>query len=105
MIDIPKKLLERAKNTNDHSEIEMYLMNNYPMGSIIKAFAELYVLTADFQVNKPQITVTQAEYEAVVGLFKIKGQRIVNGEVIKESRGRPKKEVPSAGDNTYKLDL
>lgn len=102
---IPKKLVENAKNTNDFTEIENYLMSNYPMKDIIRGFAELYVLTADFQVNKPQITVTQAEYEAIVGLFKIKGQRIINGEVIKESRGRPKKEVPSAGDNTYKLDL
>lgn len=103
MIDIPRRIIVDAKE-DGQSILENYLLANYPMGEIIKAFAEL-ILTADDAINKPQITVTQAEYEAMVGLFKIKGQRIVNGEVIKESRGRPKKEVPSAGDNTYKLDL
>lgn len=102
MLDIPKTLLNRIKNGEPIEELETYLLNNYPIPVIIKAFAEL-IVTADDAVNKPQITVTQAEYDAIMGLFKIKGQRIVNGEVIKESRGRPKK--LDAGDNSYKLPV
>jgi len=101
MIDIPRRIIVDAKE-DGQGILENYLLTNYPMGEIIKAFAEL-ILTSDDLVNKPQITVTQAEYEAIVGLFKIKGQRVVNGEVISETRGRPKK--IDAGDNSYKLEL
>ena len=89
MIDIPKRIIVDAKE-DGQGILENYLISNYPMGEIIRAFAEL-ILIADDAVNKPQITVTQAEYEAIVGLFKIKGQRVVNGEVVSETRGRPKK--------------
>lgn len=100
MIDIPRRIIVDAKE-DGQGILENYLLTNYPMGEIIKAFAEL-ILTSDDLVNKPQITVTQAEYEAIVGLFKIKGQRVVNGEVISETRGRPKKTM-DAGDNSYEL--
>ena len=105
MIDIPKKLVEEAKNTNDFTEIEKYIMNNYPLGEIIRGFAEIYV-AADDAVNRPQIAVTEAEYEAITSLFRIKGIRVnENGEVVKETRGRPKKQMADAGENSYKLDL
>lgn len=100
MIDIPRRIIVDAKEDGQFI-LENYLLSNYPMGEIIKAFAEL-ILTADDLINKPQITVTQAEYEAIVGLFKIKGQRVVNGEVISETRGRPKKTM-DAGDNSNEL--
>lgn len=104
MIDIPKNLLNRVKNGEPIEELETYLLNNYPIPAIIKAFAEL-IVTADDAVNRPQITVTQAEYEAIVGLFKVRGLRTVCGEVVKERRGRPRKEIPDAGENQYKLDM
>lgn len=92
MIDIPKKLVEEAKNTNDFTEIEKYIMNNYPLGEIIRGFAEIYV-TADDAVNRPQIAVTEAEYEQIMGLFRVKGQRMMNGVVVNETRGRKRKVV------------
>lgn len=105
MLDIPKNLLNRVKNGESIEELETYLLNNYPIPAIIKAFAELIVI-ADDAVNKPQILVTEAEYEAITSLFRIKGIRVnENGEVVKETRGRPKKQIPDAGENSYKLDL
>lgn len=91
MIDVPKSILNKVKNGESLEILENYLMNTYPMPQIIKAFAEL-IVTADDAVNQPQISVTQEEYDAIMSLFKIKGIRLnENGEVIKETRGRPKK--------------
>lgn len=88
MISIPKNILNRVKQEGDIAFLEDYLMNNYPMPQIVKAFAEL-LLTAEEAVNKPQILVTQAEMDAINNLFRVRGQRIVDGEVISETRGRP----------------
>lgn len=105
MIDVPKSILNKVKNGEPLELLENYIMNTYPMPQIIKAFAEL-IVTADDAVNRPQINVTQEEYDAIMSLFKIKGIRLnENGEVIKETRGRPRKVVEDAGENSYKLDL
>lgn len=104
MIDIPKKLVEEAKNTNDYKEIEQYVLSNYTMGDIIRAFAEIYV-TADEAVNRPQIAVTQAEYEQIMGLFRVKGQRVMNGVVVYETRGRKPKAVRSDDDRETVLKV
>ena len=90
MISIPKNILNRVKQEGDIAFLEDYIINNYPMPQIVKAFAEL-LLTSEEAVNKPQILVTQAEMDAINSLFRVRGQRIVDGEVISETRGRPKK--------------
>lgn len=94
MIDVPKAILNRVKSGESMEILESYLMNNYPMPQIIKAFAEL-IVTADSFVNKPQILITEEEMEAINSLFRVKGKRIVDGEVITETRGRPKKRADS----------
>lgn len=88
MISIPKNILNRVKQEGDIAFLEDYIINNYPMPQIVKAFAEL-LLVADIEANKPQILVTQAEMDAINNLFRVRGQRIVDGEVISETRGRP----------------
>lgn len=88
MIDIPKTLLNRVKNGESVELLENYLMNNCTMPQIIKAFAEL-IIVAESAVNKRQIIVTEEEMEAINALFKVKGTRLVDGEVIRETRGRP----------------
>lgn len=100
MLDVPKNLLARVKNENSLQLLENYLMNNYPMPVIVKAFAEL-IITADDAVNKPQILVTEEEMQAINSLFRVKGMRInEHGEVIRETRGRPRK-----GGMTSPFDL
>ena len=94
MISIPKNILNKVKQDGDVSFLEDYIINNYPMPQIIKAFAEL-IVTADSFVNKPQILITEEEMEAINSLFRVKGKRIVDGEVITETRGRPKKRADS----------
>ena len=97
MIDIPKALLARVKSGESISIIEEHIMNNYPIPAIIKAFAELIVV-ADEATNKPHILVTEEEYDAIASLFRIKGMRMVDGEAIKERRGRPRKRIDSPID-------
>lgn len=89
MLDIPRALLSRVKAGESREELEQYLMNNYPIPQIIKAFAELIVVSDDAS-NKPQILVTQEELDAINALFRVRGQRLVDGEVRRETRGRPR---------------
>lgn len=90
MLNIPQNLLARVKNGESIELLESYLMNNYPMPVIIKAFAEL-IITADDAVNSPQISVTEEEMQMIARLFRIKGTKLVDGELVRERRGRPKK--------------
>lgn len=89
MLEIPRALLSRVKAGESREELEQYLMNNYPIPQIIKAFAELIVVS-DEATNKPQILVTQEELDAINALFRVRGQRLVDGEVRRETRGRPR---------------
>lgn len=88
MIVVPKNILNRVKQEGDMNLLEDYIINNYPMPQIVKAFAEL-IITAESEINKPQILVTEEELEAINALFRVRGKRIVDGEVITETRGRP----------------
>lgn len=97
MIDIPKNLLIKIKSGESIELLETYLLNNYPIPQIIKAFAEL-IVTADDAVNKPQILVTQEEMDAINNLFRVRGQRLIDGEIRRETRGRPRKRMDSPND-------
>ena len=92
MLKLPKDLLRAiSEGMEPISTLEQYLVSNYSIKEILEAFAEL-IITAENTVNKPQITVTQEEYDAITSLFKIKGLRTVDGITIQETRGRrPKK--------------
>jgi hypothetical protein len=94
MVDIPKNLLNRVKQGESIQIIEDHIINNYPIPMIIKAFAEL-IVTSDDYVNKPQIIVTQEELDLINSIFRVKGHRVVDGEVIVERRGRPRKGYPN----------
>lgn len=91
MLDIPKSLVKAIQNGQAPIEELTKHLSCQPMNEILSAFAELIMISDDY-VNKPQITVTQAEFDAIKGLFKIKGQKILeDGTVVEETRGRRKK--------------
>lgn len=90
---IPKALIKAiSEGTQPISDLEQYLLSNHSIKEILGAFAEL-IMTAENAINKPQITVTQEEYDTITSLFKIKGIRTINGMVIEEKRGRPKQKL------------
>lgn len=90
MITIPKNLIKQVlEGEKNQQELELFILNNFNMMDIIKAFAEL-LLTSD--TVKPQITVTPEEYNSIISLFKVKGQRVLeDGTIAEETRGRKKK--------------
>lgn len=88
MIDIPKNLVKAIQNGQAPIEELTKHLSCQPMNEILTAFAELILLSEDY-MNRPQIAVTQAEFEAIKGLFKIKGLKILeDGTVVEETRGR-----------------
>lgn len=88
MIDISKSLVKAIQNGQASIDDLINHLSNYPINEVLRAFAELIILSDEY-VNKPQITVTQAEFEAIKGLFKIKGQKILeDGTIVEETRGR-----------------
>lgn len=92
MINIPNKLLKEVQEgLKTQKDIESFLMDNYSINQILEGFAELIII-AEETVNKPQITVSEEEFQQITSLFKIKGLREINGIVCEERRGRPKKE-------------
>lgn len=91
MIPIPKTLLKAIKEGEATPFDLVNHLQSFPINDILNAFAELIIISDDM-VNKPQITVTEEEYNTIMGLFKIKGQRTLDGMVISETRGRPKKQ-------------
>lgn len=90
MINLPKNLIKAViDGTETPVALEAYIMHNYSIGEIISSFTELLISS---EAYNQQIVVSQEEFNAIISLFKVKGQRIlVDGTVISETRGRPKK--------------
>ena len=88
MITIPKNVLKAVMDGDmSQTEFEQHILSNYPITEIIKGYAELLIM-AEECVNKPQITVTQEEFDQITSLFKIKGLRNLDGVIVQETRGR-----------------
>ena len=60
-----------------------YLLKTYPVYEIALSLAE----TINYEAPKP-ITISQEEFERH---FRIRGTRDVDGNMVKETRGRPSK--------------
>lgn len=91
MINIPKNLIKSViDGTEKPSLLETFVMNNYSIGDIIQSFCEL--LIASESMTRQPITVTEDEYNTIISIFKVRGQRTMeDGSVILETRGRKKK--------------
>lgn len=90
MIQLPKNLLRDIK---DGISTEKELINHlqtYPLNEILKAFAEL-LITSEVYINQPQISVSEEEYRRITSLFRVKGQRMLDGVIAEETRGRKPK--------------
>lgn len=87
MIQIDPKLLKSIKEGNATQKDLINHLSNYPLNEILTAFAELIILSEDFLSPKP-ISVSQEEYNRILSLFRIKGQRTLDGMIVEETRGR-----------------
>lgn len=66
-------------------ELSKYLLSNLTVIEIADELAE-YILKEP--VETQPIPVTEEEYDRICSLFRVKGQRYVEGQVIQETRGR-----------------
>ena len=64
------------------------LLNECPANAIIRSYVKL---VAESEWENVKIPVSRGEFEAITNLFRIKGERLINGEVVVETRGRKKK--------------
>lgn len=87
MIQIDPKLLKSIKEGNATQKDLISHLSNYPLNEILTAFAELIILSEDYLSPKP-ISVSQEEYNRIMGLFRIKGLRSLDGMMVEERRGR-----------------
>lgn len=90
MIQIDPKLLKSIKEGNATQKDLINHLSNYPLNEILTAFAELIILSEDLLSPKP-ISVSQEEYNRIMSLFRIKGQRSLDGVMVEETRGRKPK--------------
>lgn len=87
MIQIDPKLLKAIKEGNATQKDLINHLSNYPLNEILTAFAELIILSEDF-LSPKLISVSQEEYNRILSLFRIKGQRTLDGMTVEETRGR-----------------
>ena len=71
-------------------ELADWLTENAPLSAIVNTCATL--LKEQEKEKSAVIVVDPEEYERIMGLFKIRGLRTSEGNVIKETRGRKPKD-------------
>ena len=83
---------EFCEGRTTEEELSNYLQDNFTIKAIIKDYLELLKQT---KVNNTKITVDRQEMDAILSLFRVKGERIIelNGsiECKVETRGRKPK--------------
>lgn len=88
MIEFSKSMYSAIKGkTVTKEELSKYLLSNLTVIEIADELAD-YILK-DTPGNQP-IAVTEEEYERIISMFRVKGQRMVDGNYIQETRGRKK---------------
>ena len=81
------KEANRLVNTKSisHEDLTKYLYESYTVVDLASSLAEFILKSKE---TTPQISVTQEELDRITSLFKVKGVRCVEGNYIKETRGR-----------------
>jgi hypothetical protein len=83
-----KVLKELKEGEVTPTEVCDYIMSAYPIKAIVEDYVKLVMETP---VENAKITVNKEEFEAIVSLFKVRGEKVVDGEVVTETRGRKRK--------------
>ena len=89
MIFFSKEMQSKIKNkTATKEELTNYLITNLTVMELAEELAD-YIMK-DTPVSQP-IAVTEEEYERICSMFRVKGKRMVEGNYIRETRGRKAK--------------
>ena len=86
---ITNKVLKELKDGEvTKEEVVNELIANYPVTSIVEDYVTLAMETP---IDCNKIVVSREEFEAIVSLFKVRGEKVVDGEIVTETRGRKRK--------------
>ena len=83
-----KVLKELKEGVVSPVEVCDYLMSAYPVKAIVEDYVKMVM---EAPVESTKITINKEEFEAIVSLFKVRGEKVVDGEVVTETRGRKRK--------------
>lgn len=86
MISVPSTIIKEAQIDNNTKRLEKYLIENYSISEIVKSLSKI-IIEMEEQRQQP-ITITEDEMQTLLSMFRVRGQRMVNGVLIKETRGR-----------------
>lgn len=92
MLLTDKQIKDLKEGIDTKIEVCDYLLRTYPIQRIVDDYVELIMKT---DINDSKIVVTEEEYQAILSLFKVKGQRLIDGQVVKETRGRKRGFTPN----------
>ena len=89
MIEFSENMYSAIKNkTATKEELAQYLLTNLTVMELAEELAD-YIMK-ETPASQP-IAVTEEEYERICSMFRVKGQRMVEGNYVKETRGRKAK--------------
>lgn len=90
MIDIPKSLIKAIQQGTESPHTLKQYISKYPIDDILTAFTELILLSEDY-ISQTPISISKEEYDRIMSLFRIKGQKVLDdGTIVEERRGRKK---------------
>ena len=89
MLELKKEVVKGINNGSiTKTGLARIILGEYPATEIAESLAEIIL-----EKKEPSpIVLEQEAYDRVVSLFRVRGQRIVEGKVINETRGRKKQE-------------
>ena len=84
-----KVVKELKEGVITKEEVVNELIAVYPIKSIVEDYVDM-VMT--IPTEQPKITISREEFEMLTNIFKVRGEKVVDGEVVKENRGRKRKQ-------------
>lgn len=81
------KLISKRAITRE--ELASIIMNEYNIKDIIDSLAD-YLLNGKDEGR--YIVLDKDDYDKVISMFRVRGERIVGGNIVKETRGRKRNE-------------
>lgn len=84
-----KVLKELREGIVTKNEVCDYLMSAYPVKAIVEDYVNMLMEVPQESVK---ITVSREEMDSIINLFKVRGEKVVDGEIVTETRGRKRKE-------------
>lgn len=88
MLITNKVLRELKDGMVTKEEVINELIANYTVKAIVEDYVDIAMAVP---TEQPKITISREEFDLLTNIFKVRGEKVVDGEVVKENRGRKRK--------------